>query len=145
MYNNKYMADKGRPSIYSEEILNKANQYFESLPIDEVVHSIEGLADYLEIHRDTIYDWCSQESKQDFSYIVNRILMRQGKTLINKTLKKEFEPRTSGMMLSKHGYATKTETDLTTNGKDLVDAISSEEKVKLLSLLNDKTSTRENN
>ena len=102
----------GRPSIYSEEILNKANQYFESLPIDEVVHSIEGLADYLEIHRDTIYDWCSQESKKDFSDIVNRILMRQGKTLINKTLKKEFEPRTSGMMLGKHGYTTKTETDI---------------------------------
>lgn len=103
----------GRPTIYSQKMLDKAKKYFECLPDDEVVHSIEGLADYLEIHRDTIYDWCSQDSKEEFSYIVNRILMRQGKTLINKTLKKEFEPRTSGMMLGKHGYTTKTESETT--------------------------------
>ncbi len=134
------MAEKGRPTIYSEEILNKAKQYFEVLPVDEVVHSIEGLADYLEIHRDTIYDWISQESKKDFSDIVNRILMRQGKTLINKTLKKEFEPRTSGMMLGKHGYTTKTETDITTGGEK-INQLDSEEKAQLLSLLNDKGSS----
>lgn len=112
------MAQVGRPTKYSEEMLEKAKAYLEYLPEDEVLHSIEGLADFLDISRETVYDWASQEDKQDFSYIVSKILIRQGKTLINKTLKREFAEKTANMMLSKHGYVTTTEnkTDITSGG-----------------------------
>jgi hypothetical protein len=109
-----------RPTIYSEEILEKAREYLEVLPEDEVIHSVEGLSDFLGVHRDTIYDWCSQDDKEEFSYIVNRMMMRQGKNLINGSLTRKLEPRTSGMMLGKHGYTTKTETDITTGGDKIL-------------------------
>lgn len=109
----------GRPSKYSEEYVKKAQAYLDCLPEDEVVHSIEGLAVYLGIHRDTIYDWCSQEDKQLFSDIVNKMSMQQGKSLINNTLNRKFEPRTANMLLGKHGYTTKVETDITTKGESI--------------------------
>lgn len=109
----------GRPSDYSEEMLIKARNYLDNLPTDEVVHSIEGLADYLGITRGTIYDWASQEEKKEFSHIVEEVRQRQGKTLINKGLKNEFNSKIAGMMLSKHGYAEKTEQDITSGGKTI--------------------------
>lgn len=94
----------GRPTEYSDKTLTKAKEYLENLPKDEVVHSIEGLADYLDITRATIYDWASQEGKQEFSYVVEAIRHRQAKSLINKGLKNEFNAKLTGLMLSKHGY-----------------------------------------
>lgn len=109
----------GRPTKYTEEIIEKARAYLDFLPEDEVIHSVEGLADFLEISRETIYDWCSQEDKEAFSDIVNKILIRQGKSLINNTLNRKFEARTANMMLGKHGYTTKTETDITSGGQPI--------------------------
>lgn len=102
----------GRPTKYTEELIRKAQAYLEVLPEDEVVHSIEGLADFLGISRETIYDWSCQEDKAIFSDIVNSILIKQGKSLINNTLSRKFEPRTANMMLGKHGYTVKTESDI---------------------------------
>jgi hypothetical protein len=108
-----------RPTDYSKEILDKAKVYLEVLPEDEVVHSIEGLSLYVGIARSTIYEWVSQKDKKEFSDIVSNILAKQGKTLINQSLNNKFNASISKMMLSKHGYVEKQETDHTTNGKDI--------------------------
>lgn len=99
----------GRPTTYSQEILDKALEYFEVLPEDEKLHSIEGLSDYLDIARSTIYDWTSQEDKKEFSDIVDKILNKQGKTLINKGIVGEFNQSITKVLLSKHGYREGTE------------------------------------
>jgi hypothetical protein len=113
----------GRPTKYNESILEKAKAYLDALPEDEVIHSIEGLADFLDIDRSTIYDWASQDDKEDFSYIVNKLLIKQGKSLINNTLNKKFEPRTANMILGKHGYTIKTESDVTSKVELKIDSM----------------------
>ena len=93
-----------RPSEYNDQILVKAREYLDNLPEDEVVHSIEGLADALGITRPTIYDWISQADKEEFSYIVEKVRQSQGKKLVNKGLSGDFNSKIAAVMLSKHGY-----------------------------------------
>ncbi len=93
-----------RPTDYSDEIIKRAEEYLLNLPEDENLHSLEGLAEYLDISRTTIYDWASQEEKKEFSYIVEKVLNKQGKTLINKGIVGIFTPAITKVMLSKHGY-----------------------------------------
>lgn len=95
-----------RPTNYTPEIIAKANEYKNILrpTDDEVIPSIEGLALYIDIARSTIYDWISQEDKQEFSDIVSKILEDQAKTLINKGLTGKFNQSITKVMMSKHGY-----------------------------------------
>lgn len=109
----------GRPTEYNEKILERAREYLTSLPEDEFVHSIEGLALYLDITRPTIYDWKSQEDKKEFSYIVDKILANQGKTLINNGITKKFDSSITKLMLTKHGYRDSIETDITSKGEKI--------------------------
>jgi serine protease inhibitor len=101
-----------RPTDYNDSLLELSEQYLHNLPEDEVVHSIEGLADYINIARSTIYDWSSQEDKKRFSDIVENIREKQAKTLINKGLEGKFTPAITKVMLSKHGYSEKVEQEL---------------------------------
>lgn len=94
----------GRPTSYSQAILELAIEYRDNLPKDEVIHSIEGLADYIGISRTTIYDWKSQEDKKEFSYIVEEILQKQGKSLLNNGLNGKFNQSITKVILTKHNY-----------------------------------------
>ena len=134
----KPMAEKkgGRPTSYSQAILDLARMYLANLPEDEVVHSIEGLADYIQIARSTIYEWTSQEDKKEFSDIIENILAKQGKTLVNNGLNNKFSSAITKVMLSKHGYREGIE-QMGKDGKDLIpETISKEEQKELLALLN---------
>ncbi len=127
-----------RPTLYSEQIIIKAEEYLKTLPEDEIVHSIEGLAEYLGITRPTIYDWESQVDKPEFSYIVEQVRQKQSKTLVNKGLKGDFNSSIAKVMMSKHGYHDKTETDITTKGESInasnPQALSAAEKAYLANL-----------
>lgn len=109
-----------RPTLYGPDILEKAQHYLLVLPSDEVVHSIEGLADFLDISRPTIYDWASKENEDgsltypEFSYIIESLMQKQGKKLINGSLKGELNANISKLMLTKHGLSDKQEV----TGKD---------------------------
>ena len=109
----------GRPTDYTPELIAKAREYVSSLPEDEKVPSIEGLALYIGITRKTIYEWISQENKQEFCDIVEAILAKQAKSLMNKGLDNTFNSSIVKLLLSKHGYAEKTETDITTKGESV--------------------------
>lgn len=108
----------GRPSKYTPEILDLSYQYLTTLPEDEVVHSIEGLSDYLNVSRETIYNWMEDEDKSEFFDIVKKVLSKQAKALANKGLKGEFNASITKLMLTKHGYSDKVEqqTDITSKG-----------------------------
>jgi len=115
----------GRPTSYSEEILNKTKEYkenWQSIFPEDKLPTIEGLSLYISINRSTIYDWISQvdnEELQEFSNIVEEILAKQGKTLVNKGLANEFNASITKVMMSKHGYKEANETDLTSKGEVL--------------------------
>ena len=117
-----------RPTKYSDEILDKAVEYValffdkETIPEDEVIPSIEGLALHLELARPTIYDWASQDDKEEFSYIVEKLKAKQGLILLTGVLLNKLNSNMGKAILSKHGYAEKSETDITSGGKSLIDA-----------------------
>lgn len=102
----------GRPTLYNDEILTKARTYLvEFEKRGEVVPTIEGLSEVLDISRETIYDWARQPEKEAFSDITLQILAKQAKTLINKGLAGDFNHSITKLMLSKHGYHEKQEVE----------------------------------
>lgn len=103
----------GRPPDYNDQTVEKAKEYLESC--DKELPSLEGLAVFLEIHRSTVYDW--KEKYSDFSDILERILTEQAKRLMNNGLSGKWNSTISKLILTKHGYSDKTETDITTKGE----------------------------
>lgn len=121
-----------RPIEYSEEILRKAEEYLRSCEDEEVergtddrpvyamkvkLPSIEGLARYLEIARSTIYKW--KETYPEFSDILEDLLSEQSEKLINNGLSGDYNPTITKLILTKHGYTDKQETDVTSGGKPI--------------------------
>jgi len=101
---------RGRPSKYSPEILEQAQAYLDGgYEAEEPVPTIAGLADTLKISRDTVYDWASQEDKQEFSDTVEGILVRQERKLLSGGLKGDHNPTIAKLMLNNHGYSDKVE------------------------------------
>ncbi len=82
----------------------------------------------MDIRRATVYDWCKgtefeteaeKAIREDFSYIVDRVRREQAKKLINNGVGGLYQAKVAGMILSKHGYAEKTETDITSGGEKI--------------------------
>lgn len=123
-----------RPTKLTPELIEKAKGYLatcHATPIetekggisyvDVVLPKVVDLAILLEVNKDTIYEWCKGEdmlSKQ-FSDIVKDVNSAQEKMLIDKGLGGLFQPKTLGMILSKHGYADRVEQDITSQGEKI--------------------------
>lgn len=120
----------GRPLEYSDEIITKANQYIESCNDEEVPANAEngtrsrvnvkiptkgGLAMYLNVSRDTLYDWSSKY--EEFSYIMEKLGANQEDRLINNGLSGNYNPTISKVLLTKHGY--REGVDNTSNGNTI--------------------------
>ena len=100
----------GRPTKYNATIQKKADEYIKNLPMDEVVHTVEGLADYIDVARSTVYKW--RDEIDEFSDTLETILRKQAKTLINNGLTGEFNaPMTKMLMNVNHGYRERSEVD----------------------------------
>jgi hypothetical protein len=128
----------GRPTDYSKEILEKAQEYLDSCQDEEVqlvkleneekgytsyenklrvdLPSIEGLARHLEVSRSTPYEWAKQHP--EFSDILKDIKLEQAKRLINNGLSGDYNSTITKLILTKHGYSDKTEL-MGKDGKDL--------------------------
>ena len=100
----------GRPTKYNATIQKKAEEYIKNLPEDEVVHTVEGLADHIDVARSTVYKW--RDEIEEFSDTLEIILRKQAKTLINRGLTGEFNaPMTKMLMNVNHGYRERNEVD----------------------------------
>ncbi len=125
----------GRPPEYSEEIITKAQSYLDSC-VDEIeeyhktrgeksdtferlvrvkLPTIEGLAYYLKISRDTVYDW--EKKYEEFSYILSQLRASQADRLLNEGMSGTYNSTIAKVLLTKHGY--REGLDQTTNDKDL--------------------------
>ncbi|MFA6097569.1 MAG: terminase small subunit [Candidatus Paceibacterota bacterium] len=108
----------GRPSLCTAEMVRSAEYYsreWKSLDTNDVLPSIEGLALYLGVTRKTIYNWLQEaetdKNHQDFLYICEQILIRQFKQLSNGGLQGTYNSAITKLMMSKHGYVDKAETE----------------------------------
>lgn len=110
----------GRPTKYNEEALNTAEDYIVNFSdYGDAIPSVVGLAVALETHRDTIYAWAKEEGKEAFSDIVKRLSTNQERGLLNGGLDNSFNPTIAKLLLGKHGYSDKQETDITSGGEKL--------------------------
>ena len=103
----------GRNSLYTPELVEKAREYLTGYSsVGDLVPSIAGLACVLGITRETCYAWARDENKAEFSDILGELMQRQERGLLNGGLGGEFNSSISKMMLTKHGYSDKVETDM---------------------------------
>ena len=107
----------GRPTKYSSAILEETKSYIENYADeDHAIPSVAGLSIKLNIARSTLYDWASQEGKEEFSDILEKLNAVQEQTLVSKGLKGEFNPAITKLALGKHGYSEKTDNTNTHQG-----------------------------
>ena len=126
----------GRPTEYNQTYVDRARQYLTESVDEEVqqltglsvkgtelyknklkvnLPTIEGLAVYLDINRDTIYDW--EKKYPEFSDIIGVLRAKQANELISKGLSGDYNPTIAKVLLTKHGY--REGIDQTTNDKDI--------------------------
>ena len=106
----------GRPTDYTDELLNKAHEYLAHCP--DVVHTVVGLCLYIGIAKSTCYRWI-EEGNETFKDIVDEVSELQEQKLVSGGLKNEYNASITKLMLTKHGYTDKVETDITTKGQSV--------------------------
>lgn len=109
----------GRPTDYTPELLQKAQGFLNEEHESAAFLSVAGLAHHLGIARSTIYDWASHEDKKEFSDIIEKILTAQELYLTSNGLSGKYNSTITKLMLTKHGYTDKQETDLTSKGESI--------------------------
>jgi len=109
------MADLGRPTKYTPEILVKAKEYLDTgyIENDELFPSHVGLCLYIGIGKSTAYDWAKEETKEAFSDIFEQIMMRQELDIVKNAMRGDYNSTIAKVMLTKHGYSDKQQTELT--------------------------------
>lgn len=80
--NTKGKHPGGRPLEYNDEVVSKTNEYIDSCKVN--LPTIEGLALYLGVRRETLYDW--ENKYKEFSNIIDKLRQKQADTLISKGL-----------------------------------------------------------
>lgn len=98
-----------------DEVFEKMYSYLDNCPNE--TPTVAGLAKYMGIGRSTIYAWAELwEEVKDF---IELISTHQEVSLIDNGLNGTFNPAITKMLLSRLGYADKTETDVTSGGQQL--------------------------
>lgn len=108
----------GRPTLYNEEMLSRAQFYVdefdksegERILIEEYIPTREGLSDFLKVAVDTIEAWTNEYP--EFSATYTELKSKQAKLLQNGGIKGKFKEGMSKFLLSAvHGMKEKTEVD----------------------------------
>lgn len=111
----------GRPPKYTnKEKIEKVYEYLEMCEKEAKFPSIAGFAVYMDVIRETIYDWMDNNKK--LSLTIKKILSRQ-----EAILQEGISPMSSaknvagGIFLLKanHGYKDRTDIDITSGGRRL--------------------------
>lgn len=106
----------GRPTDYKPELVAAAWEYAKGGWVDagDPVPTVAGLACEIGVSRRVCYLWADDESKE-FVHILDEISKAQERQLVKGGLLGEYNAPISKMMLTKHGYSDKVETDVTSS------------------------------
>ena len=117
----------GRPSKLTPEAMEKAIDYINGgyEAAGDAFPSVVGMADILDVAVKTLYNW--GDSNEEFLHILEKCNQRQHRLLLSNGIRGDFNPTICKLVLGKHGYHEKTESDLNVKG-DLLDAILSAQK-----------------
>jgi hypothetical protein len=110
------MTKLGRPTDYTEALLEKADEYINNCP--DSTYSVVGLCSFIGIAKCTAYRWVAEGNK-GFEDVLNRVNEKQEMQLIENGLSGAYNSTITKMMLTKHGYSDKIEQDVTSGGKAL--------------------------
>lgn len=138
----------GRPTDYCEEILLKTREYIDNCEDEDIqkvkqsneekgyemyenklkvnLPTVAGLAVYLEVSRDTIYEWASKH--KEFSDIIKRLRAKQEDRLINSGLSGDYNPTIAKVLLAKHGYKDSSESEVNIKSVSLTELFNGESK-----------------
>lgn len=108
----------GRPSLYTPELIAKAQAYIDGgwkEEADDAIPSIAGLAVHLGISRETVRAWQHDDDKEQFSAMLGVMLAKQENVLLNGGLENTFNGTITKLVLSKHGYSDKVDLDNTSS------------------------------
>jgi hypothetical protein len=109
------MAKVGRPTKLTTELLAKAHAYVDgAYQVDELVPTIAGLVVAIGINKSTAYEWAKEN--QEFSNLLESIMHKQEKGLLKGGLAGAYNSTIAKLMLTKHGYSDKQETELSGPG-----------------------------
>jgi len=105
----------GSPTKLTPELINKAAEYLVVFRSEgDLVPTIAGLSCYLGISRSSVYNY--KDKSADFLDILEKIEATQEKMLVNGGLSGDFNAPITKMMMTKHGYSDKQETEVTGKG-----------------------------
>lgn len=120
-----------RPTKLTTELIKSAQEYLETYTT--VVPTIEGLALYLKVNRDTLYDWEATNRDQAFSDIISDLKAKQASELIDGTLTGKYNATIAKLILSgRHNYIEKREQDITSGGDKIGVSLSAEQAEQLI-------------
>jgi hypothetical protein len=102
----------GRPSKLTDEVIAKAKEYVDGgYLVDELVPTVAGLAVYIDIRKSTLYEWAKENSQ--FSDFLSTVMTKQEKGLLKGGMTGDYNSTITKLMLTKHGYSDKQETEIT--------------------------------
>jgi hypothetical protein len=101
----------GRPTKLNEDVLVQTQQYIDECEDDQEkkkvnLPSIEGLALYLKVNKDSIYEWRkgTDAIHLHFSELIAQLLSKQAQRLLNNGLAGTYNSTIAKVLLTKHGY-----------------------------------------
>lgn len=102
----------GRPTDYTPELVQAAWDYVNGgwETVKDAIPSVIGLCKHIGISKTTAYDWAKEEDKQ-FSDILAACNDYQQHRLLNGGLKGELNAQITKLVLGKHGYHDKVDSD----------------------------------
>jgi hypothetical protein len=117
----KSNAKVGRPSLYSEDVLEMAKDYLGCFMGDsssiklvpaQVIPTAVGLCAYINIGTSTIDVWSKDEKKPEFRAVLDRIKQIQHVIALNGGMTGVYSAPIVKLLLTKHGYSDKSEQDI---------------------------------
>lgn len=95
------MARRGPKTKYTEELIAKLDEYMAGYKdLGQPVPTVEGLAVYLKVHRDTLYAWAKEPEKDKISDTLAEIQQVQKLELLSGGLTGELNAVITKLVLS---------------------------------------------
>ena len=109
----------GRPTALTEEVLKTARNYLKNYEsLGHVVPSVVGLCVLVRASQTSMYRWCDEKKTDDQRElwdILKEIKTAQHLALTNKGLAGDTNSVITKLMLTKHGYSDKQESNVNLN------------------------------